>query len=246
MHPPLISIVTVTKNCGGTLARTLRSLKSIKATDIEYIIVDGVSTDDTLSVIEQFPGLVDQLISEPDTGIYNAMNKGLALTKGDYVLFINGDDELMPNGFAHVKSVLRNGNIDVLCATTLVDSVESPAEILIPQPWRLLFYNAIPHPSAFVASALLKKYRFREDLRIASDYDLFLRLFMDRRRFVKLDVATALHRRGGASGNISLSELEVDRVKRERLRWFYPLVATAKSLHRWLKIILMVISNGKR
>lgn len=244
MSAPLISIITVTKNCGATLEKTLRSVQAVKDEDIEYIVIDGVSTDDTLAVIGRHEGLVDQFVSEPDTGIYNAMNKGVARAKGAYILFINGDDELIPEGFPAVTEALRASGVDVLCANTCVDSVAPRAEILKAEPWHLLFYNSIPHPSAFVASALLKKYRFREDLRIASDYDLFLHLYLDRHNFTKLDVATALHQRGGVSGNSQLSAAEVERVKRERLRLLYPVVVAVQGIHRLRKRISKAVLRG--
>ena len=92
----LISIVTVVWNAEATIARTLRSVAAVKAQDIEYIIVDGLSTDGTLGIIHSFGALVDRLISERDTGIFNAMNKGAAAASGRFILFINADDELAP------------------------------------------------------------------------------------------------------------------------------------------------------
>lgn len=238
MPAPLLTIVTVTKNCAATLEKTLRSVAAVKNADIEYIVVDGVSTDGTLDLLARYEDLVDQLVSEPDTGIYNAMNKGIALAKGAYVLFINGDDELLAGGFPAVERVLRGEAGEIVCAITLVGSVATPSETLAARPWHLPFYNAIPHPSAFVATPLLKRYRFREDLRIASDYDLFLRLFLARHSFVKVNAATALHVRGGASGNSALSQAEIERIRRERLGWVYPLANVVKRVHGWKKILL--------
>lgn len=238
MQLPLISIITVTKNCATTIGKTLDSVAKIKSTDTEYIIIDGVSTDNTLDIVQSAGSLIDQLVSEPDTGIYNAMNKGIKHASGAYILFINGDDELIPEGFSDVRAALRLGDVDVLCAMTAVDDNSARPEMLVAQPWHLPFYNSIPHPSAFVSSALLKQYGFREDLRIASDYDLFLRLFIDRRRFQKIDVATALHRRGGASGNTLLSEKEVEQIKREQLKLFYPLVRLVQGMHRLRKKVI--------
>ncbi len=235
MSQPLLTIVTVTKNCAATLEKTLLSVAAVKNADVEYIVIDGVSSDGTLALIGRYGGLVDNLVSEPDTGIYNAMNKGIALAKGRYVLFINGDDELIPAGFADVTQVLREGRADVVCATTFVGSVASPSEVLIAQPWRLPFFNSVPHPSAFVTTDLLRHFKFREDLRIVADYDLFLRLFLSGKRFVKVDSATALHHRGGVSGNQVLSQTELERVKSERLGWRYPITNAITGVYRCLK-----------
>lgn len=245
MTDPLLTIVTVTKNCAGTLEKTVRSVAAVKNADIEYLIIDGASTDGTLDLVARHKGLVDHLVSEPDRGIYNAMNKGLDLARGNYVLFINGDDELLEPGFPAVERVLRAGRAEIVCAITLVGSVAAPSETLVAQPWRLPFYNSVPHPSTFVATKLLKQYRFREDLRIASDYDLFLRLFLARHRFVRVNAVTALHMRGGTSGNSELSQSEIGQIRREQLGWRYPLANAVRRMYGWKKIIFPKNSAGK-
>lgn len=92
---PLLSIITVVFNNASDIERTLRSVvgQSYKQ-HVEYIIIDGGSTDGTLGIIQQYKAVIDVLVSEPDNGIYHAMNKGLALAKGTYVLFMNSGDEL--------------------------------------------------------------------------------------------------------------------------------------------------------
>lgn len=232
---PVLSIVTVTWNCAATLERTLRSVQAIKTPEMEYIIVDGVSTDGTLELASGYGSLVDILQSEPDTGIYNAMNKGVALARGDYVLFINGDDELIADGFPAVMQSLRDKTADVVCATTIVGRPESPDEVLTATPWHLLFFNSIPHPSSFTAHKLLQTYPFREDLRIASDYDFFLKAYLDGCSYHVLPVVTALHQRGGTSGNAQRSLVEVDQIRRDHLGWRYPLISLAQCIYRALR-----------
>jgi len=214
---PLLTIVTVTKNCNATLERTLKSVSAVKTADVEYVVVDGASTDGTVELIINSGNLVDRFISEPDSGIYNAMNKGIDLATGKYILFINGDDELVPEGFPIVLPLLKDGQKDVIAAKTLVVESESLHVNLIANPWQLYFFNTIPHPSTFVLTDILRKYRFREDLKIASDYDLFLRLYLDSYQFVKVNATTALHHRGGASANSELSILEMDQIRLNRL-----------------------------
>jgi len=242
---PLLSIVTVTRNCVDTLGQTLRSVQAVKGEDVEYLIVDGASDDGTLELIGRYGLLVDRLVSEPDNGIYHAMNKAIALARGDYVLFINGDDELIAAGFPGVIRALRACAGDVVCATTEVEASIWGSDPLVATPWRLPFHNAVPHSSAFVARSLLEKYRFREDLQIAADYDLFLRLFLDRKKFFIVDEATALHHRGGVSGDVGLSGDEVEQVKRERLKWLYPVVNFAMGLNRLRKQIFNGAQHGK-
>jgi len=235
---PLISIVTVVRNAEATIARTLRSVAAVKTPDIEYIIIDGRSTDGTLDIVGKF-GVVDRLISERDSGIYNAMNKGAAAASGRFILFINGDDEVVPAGFCQMRRALATAADDVLSGISQVAVDGQFAGYLRPHPARLLFFNSMPHPSTFVRARVMKEFPFREDLRIASDYDLFLRLLMAGKRFRSIDAVIAIHHRGsGTSADQALSRREIDIVKRDRLGWAYPAVVAAHGFYRVAKRFL--------
>ena len=234
----LLSIVTVTKNCAETIDRTLDSVSAVKRPDVEYVVIDGVSTDGTLEAIRARGWLVDRLVSEPDSGIYNAMNKGVRLARGHYVLFLNGDDSLVSDGFFFALEGMSRGEEGIICATTLVGDLYSPDEILVAKPWCLPFFNSIPHPSTFVRRELLLNSPFREDLLIVSDYDFFLGAYMAGLSFRILPVVTALHQRGGASGDVRRSEAELEKVRRQRLGWRYPLINCLASLYRQCKRVV--------
>ena len=92
--PPTISIITITYNAGRFLERTIQSILAQQATDYEYLVIDGASTDDTLDIIKRHENYITNWISEPDRGLYDAMNKGLHRAKGRYVWFMNAGDEL--------------------------------------------------------------------------------------------------------------------------------------------------------
>lgn len=233
--PILLSVVTVTKNCRTTLDRTLQSVARIKTPGIEYVVVDGVSSDGTLDMLLDAGGLIDVMRSEPDTGIYNAMNKGVALARGEYVVFINGDDEFVGDGFPLVLETLAQRCHPIVCARTLVGDLNMPTEVLSAIPHRLFFFNSVPHPSSFVSRRLLLQWPFREDLRIVSDYDFFLRAYLARVPFHTLPVNTALHQRGGASGNTERSRNELEQVRRGRLGWRYPVVNALSRVYRYGK-----------
>ncbi|GAB3540744.1 glycosyltransferase family 2 protein [Spirosoma fluminis] len=91
---PTISIITITYNAGRFLERTIQSIVSQRATDFEYIVVDGASKDGTLAIVRKYEKHITRWISEPDKGLYDAMNKGLHMATGDYVWFMNAGDEL--------------------------------------------------------------------------------------------------------------------------------------------------------
>lgn len=233
---PTLSIVTVTKNCSSTLAATLSSIKAIKGQHIEYILVDGASTDGTVSMIERCD-FIDRFISEIDSGIYCAMNKGVSLATGKYTLFINGDDQVLPDGLGVVLSILESGSADMYCAQTIVRSCDGVDNILAMNLWQLPFFNSVPHPSAFVRTDILKKFKFREDLKIASDYDLFLRMLLAGKKFTRINASSAMHSRGGVSGNSILSAFEVNEVRKRHLGLFFYILEFAVMINRYFKKI---------
>jgi glycosyltransferase involved in cell wall biosynthesis len=239
----LLTIITVTKNCASTINRTLDSVSAVKRPGVEYVVVDGVSTDATLEAIRARGKLVNQLVSEPDRGIYNAMNKGVGLARGRYVLFINGDDALVAEGFTPAMDAMTRGEDGIICATTLVGELAAPTEILIAKPRHLLFLNSIPHPSSFVRRELLLRSPFREDLHIVAEYDFFLKAYLTGQSFLVLPTVTALHRRGGASGNVQRSQAELETVRREHLGWRYPLIKGISAIFRQFKRLIPAIAE---
>ena len=119
------SVITVTYNAEKTLERTIRSVREQKNCNIEYIIIDGGSSDRTLEIINRSSDCVDKWISEPDKGLYDAMNKGLKQATGDYLLFLNAGDTLQGNdAIAKITQVAERENIpDILYGETdLVDN----------------------------------------------------------------------------------------------------------------------------
>jgi glycosyltransferase involved in cell wall biosynthesis len=237
---PLLSIITVTRNCEATVERTLASVRSIKTPAIEYIVIDGVSTDSTLAIVSRYGDIVDVLVSEPDRGIYNAMNKGAALASGDYILFLNGDDHLLPEGFNEGVVLLGRQRPEVLsCRSEVVSDTSESLGLLKLSVWRLFFFNTVPHLATFVRADLQKKFRFREQFKIAADYDLFLRLFLGRHRFSTSELITATHYRGGFSSNVALTTLECRQIRRENLGGLvYALTRVLEAGNEFLNAIL--------
>jgi len=237
---PLISIITVTKDCNSTIERTLKSIQSIKDTDIQFIVIDGKSVDGTLSNIKRYKNLVDILVSEDDTGIYNAMNKGTRLAQGKYILFVNGDDHVLADGFNKAKTILSTQKPDILsCHSEVLENESDKGVLLSPCPWKLLFFNSIPHLSTFVSSKLQKKYSFREKYKIAADYDFFLRLFVKRYIFMTSKLITAVHYRGGFSNNSLMSNAEITEIRRNNLGFIlYSMTKYISILNRLRKKII--------
>ncbi|GAB4039610.1 glycosyltransferase family 2 protein [Spirosoma gilvum] len=117
---PSVSIITITYNAERFLERTIQSVIAQKATDFEYIVIDGASTDGTLEIIKRYERQITHWISEPDQGLYDAMNKGLHQAKGEYVWFMNAGDELHdPQTLANLLSQIKATNADVYYSDAL-------------------------------------------------------------------------------------------------------------------------------
>jgi glycosyltransferase involved in cell wall biosynthesis len=201
---PLVSVITVAWNAAATLPRTIASVREQRpSVALEYIVVDGGSTDGTLALLDTDD--VDLWISERDAGIYDAMNKGVALARGEIVVLINADDWLLPGALAAVCTRFAElpecgvvyGDI-ILDAGGVRPSVRfRPPARLVTRDWHTI---PIPHAATMVRRAVYERIGlFRTDLRLAGDYELLLRAFTAGERFEYLARPLAAVGRGGRS-----------------------------------------------
>jgi len=178
---PLVSIITVVWNRAGTLRRAFDSIRAQTYDNIEYIIVDGGSTDGTLDVIREYEDIIDLWISEPDRGIYDAFNKGIALASGDYIGILNSDDYYEPDQLTNAIAALKATGADWVFgdiwmhgwqnrSTRIGGDPAYTARIRRTMP-TIHQVNALAHRSLFEKHGL-----FRTEYRIAADYDWFLRI----------------------------------------------------------------------
>ena len=136
-----ISIITVSLNADQTIEKAIKSVLSQSYDNIEYILIDGGSTDKTVEIIRKYEENIDYWISEPDSGIYDAMNKGLDCCTGDIVAFLGSDDYYLDGVLEYVANCFKNmDGLDVLCGEVLVDKCGELCEHYIPweeEPERL-------------------------------------------------------------------------------------------------------------
>jgi len=167
--PKKISVITIVRNDVYHIKHTIESVIRIKNQFIEYIIIDGNSTDGTIEVINQFSGLIDFFLSESDSGIYNAMNKGLRLATGESVIFMNsGDvfhanftfDQLLSSHFLPTKVVIGR-SIQYFGTDRYLRTSDDKLNLLIANP---------PHQSVLVPKSFYKFHPYDETLEIAADY----------------------------------------------------------------------------
>ena len=179
-----ISIVTVCLNSARSIGDTLASVNAQTHVEVEHIVIDGGSTDGTQDLVRAQGQRVSRLVSEPDRGIYDAMNKGLALATGDIVGFLNADDVFAsPETAARIDQAFAPGVDACYGDVVYVDSVDPSRTI---RYWRAGAYRpglcasgwAPPHPTLYVRREVLVGHGgFDARMRIAADFDLALRLF---------------------------------------------------------------------
>ena len=208
-----LSIITINyNNCSG-LRKTIESVVNQTWHDFEYIIVDGGSTDGSVDVIKEFASQIDYWVSEPDKGIYNALNKGVAIAKGEYCNFMNsGDCFYSPTTLADVFN--PEPSADIMCGITHSDYIKTPPQEIT---FDFLFNGCICHQCAFIRTSIMKKYGYDEKYKIVSDRKFFVQaLIHDNCSYQALDVDVVKYDITGFSAdNPVLSRLEYDMVLEE-------------------------------
>ncbi|MEY8768495.1 glycosyltransferase family 2 protein [Francisella philomiragia] len=204
------TVITVCYNSEKTIQRTLQSIKDQTYKNIEYIIIDGGSTDRTLEIINQYSDIVNILVSEPDNGIYDAMNKGIRLATGDYIGFLNSDDYYANNIFEEYSIALISENYDFIYSNTayIFDMYSNASFYKAPKYKSKKFFKImkrhIPfcHQSLYVSRKTFQKLKwFNLKYQISADYDFFLRMMMiDDVEGFYLDKNLCYFRLGGVSG----------------------------------------------
>ena len=180
-----ISVITVSYNSSATLGDTLQSVAAQTHPEVEHILIDGGSTDSTSDLVNQFGRHLAKYVSEPDQGIYDAMNKGLALATGDIVGFINSDDLFFESDtLAKIASAFSDADIDAVYGDiVMVDPVKLQ---IIHRYWRPGMFRQgafahgwmVPHPTLYVRrETLMATGGFNLSYRLQADFDLELRLF---------------------------------------------------------------------
>ena len=207
-----ISIITTTYNSVKTIEDTIKSVLNQVGVEIEYIIIDGGSTDGTLRIIEKFKNQISKIISEPDAGMYDAMNKGIKLATGDVVGILNSDDFYATNDA--IKTVLekfKKTNADCVWGDLIYvkdKDLDTPWRIWKSSPYQLGAFEKgwhPPHPTFFVKREVYEKYGlFRTDLSTAGDFELMLR-FLEKNKISSVYIPQVLVKmRTGGQSNKSI------------------------------------------
>jgi len=201
---PLVSVITVSYNAVNTIEKTIQSVLEQSYENIEFIIIDGGSTDGTVDIIKKYKSDISYWVSEKDNGIYEAMNKGISLAKGEFIGILNADDFYLKKAielsvekiqatnslysFANVKHVGRNNTLRPIYPL-------EKGKVYQEMPY--------PHISAFIAKKIYNDVGlFDESFRITSDHDMAMKIHIKNYKYCYLDKVIAEVERGGVTNSL--------------------------------------------
>ena len=202
----MISIITICLNRVSDIAQTCESIVNQTWSGFEWIVIDGGSTDGTAEILEKYRARCAALVSERDSGIYNAMNKGLALAKGEYVLFLNGGDRLNADDVLEKIFAAGRHSADIVYGDIFLerdDAIVGRETSVSAGDVDFLFFasgRTIPHSGAFARRELFLKYGFfDESYRIIGDLERWVVFAKNGCSFSKIDEAVSVFKLGGIS-----------------------------------------------
>lgn len=219
-----ISIITIAYNSEDTIEDTIQSVINQSYTQIEYIIIDGGSTDNTLNIINKYKDQIHNIISEPDKGIYDAMNKGVNLANGELVGILNSDDFYSHNDV--IKNIAKAiGDYDSVYADLVYVDRENTNKII--RYWKSGTYTKgsflkgwmPPHPTFFLRKKIYNQFgTYNLSLKSAADYELMLRMIHKEQISTTYHPETITKMRVGGQSNASLTN-RLKANKEDRKAW---------------------------
>ena len=193
---PLVSIITVTYNAAGSIDATIKSIVDQNSSKNEFIVIDGRSNDGTVKIIEKYQEYINYWISEPDGGIYDAMNKAIKIAKGKYLYFINAGDLLI-----NIPYDILNEYADLDVKLLAFPVMDSDQKLRLPRiNAAIKIKNTLPHQGCFYKNDFNMRYDLR--FKVFSDFDLNQRLYLQRHAIKTFEnPVVALHDLNGVSHN---------------------------------------------
>jgi len=225
---PLVSVVTVCFNAVATIATTLDSVRAQTWRPMESVVVDGGSRDGTQDIVARYADITGTVVSEPDGGIYDAMNKGIDLARGEILHFLNADDCFVDAGVVEeaVRVFMADPDVDLVFGDAIYQMSEGAFLRRFKRVnARNLLYGDLCHQVVFARRRVFERFgRFNPEYRINADYDSMLRVFRGGARVRYLPRAIVYYDAGG----LSAANLSFTRAERMRVRLQY----TTQSTYR--------------
>lgn len=197
---PKITVITVTFNAREFIAETIESIINQTYPAVEYIVIDGKSTDGTQDIVHGYSQSIDRFVSEPDEGTYDAMNKGIDFATGEWIIFINaGDYFVNRDTLANVFSA----DIDHDCDFIYGDHIWKDGNMekrVASRPLHLMWQRiSFSHQSLLARTSLMKDKKFNLNYKIVSDYHFYFNCYMEGYKFCKVKIPISVFRAGGLS-----------------------------------------------
>ena len=233
LHKPKFSVLIVVRNGEKTIRRCIESLQAQTEQDFEVIVIDGKSTDKTLEIILEYNTFIDCILSESDSGIQEAYNKALTLSKGDLVSFLSSDDAYVPSTLSRVSKAFNPSvpNQIIYGGMTYFDNLKEFVFVhhsKLPQ-------QMICHPSTFVNRKAFENYGYFDLLyKIAADYELIARFDKSGADFFPIYEVLSIFQKGGASSQYK----EICKMETLRVQKTYYDLGIVEWLYRFLKLTL--------
>ena len=205
----MISIITINYNNKNGLIKTLNSIVSQTCKNFEWIVIDGGSTDGSKELLKDHSDHIHYWISEPDDGIYHAMNKGIKIAKGDYLQFLNSGDYLANN-----KTIenfhIENYTEDVLYGNAIIvnENSEEISRFIAPNNIKLSYFwsHSLNHQATFFKKRCFEYFLYNENNKIASDVELYMQLIYNGYSFQKINEFIVCYDNSGISNQIKTGE----------------------------------------
>ncbi|TLV00784.1 glycosyltransferase family 2 protein [Dyadobacter luticola] len=249
---PKISIITVVRNGENDIENTIKSIISQTYTNVEYIIIDGKSTDGTVDIIKKYQHHLSYWISEKDKGIYDAMNKGVIASTGDWLLFINSDDSLASDDVLQKAVKYLQECTDKIAYGNIIYVYPGEKEVEYGPAWESTKYRfrnvamSLAHQATFHSKALFTERHFDTSFKIAGDYDFLLSHLKDHEA-TYFPVTIAKMKTGGLSYSVSKIELLRDTRKAQIQNKMYnsiPSIAWIVSATKLLLVDFIIRNVG--
>lgn len=230
-----LTLITINLNNYTGLKRTLESVLFQTTTNFEYLIIDGGSTDGSVPYLQQIQSQNLKWISEPDTGIYNAMNKGILKASGDYLLFLNSGDILADKTVVerilnYLESLSQTKKLPILYGIMRRGTPAKHSEVRVPKKLNVsyLMDMSLPHPATLIPRSLFQRYGlYDENLRLVSDWKFFVQCYFKGTPFKPQPILISYFDIHGSSSNLRLLASEREQVFKEifQLRFWRRIIA---------------------
>lgn len=244
---PLFSVITVCFNAVDTIDACIESVPT--SANVEHIIIDGGSTDGTIDRIRAHEKKLSCWVSEPDEGIYQAMNKGFKMAKGELVAFLNADDRYPENALVKVEGAYKDQDADIIYGDMLKSRmVEGGEKRLRVRPDLTLMPRTMGlfHPATFIKRKVFDRLGgFNEQYRFSADYDFLLRAYLAKCSFHYIQEPLAIFRVGGKSGMDHRSYVEGYRILKAHKTGHHHAMRNL-IIKAWVKEKLFKLTNGGR